>query len=256
MTAARLTGTAAAFLATALLVDAAAACTLTFGWAPNPPFEIEAAGGTAAGIDVELLTTATAAAGCSLAPRRLPHSQLPGAVERGEVDIELGVPAPDRPNHPSLTSAAYRRSEQILFLRRGETARLGGNGLAGLGPGPFRLGVTPAADYGAEFATLRRDPAFARRLVETANADAALDLLLAGTIDGFIEDGMVALAAIKRRGLGGRIELYSPAIRSEGVVFLFNRRTVAPPLVAAIDHALHQMLATGGYDRILARYLK
>ena len=247
------------FSAFALLAagsSAHAACTLALGWESFEPFQMKEADGKVSGIDVDLFTEAAKGADCTVTPKEVPWKRLLIDIEGGKMDAAMGASVTPERQAFAAFSAAYRKDEFVLFVRKGEIDKVGAAGVVAITGKPFKLGTVGGYEYGDAFDALRKDPAFAKQLEEAASTELNIRKLLQKRLDGFVENRFVGLAMAKKEGALDKLDIHPVPVSSDDVNFMFSKKSVPPAVVAAIDAALVKMKADGRYDAILSKYLK
>lgn len=246
--------TSLAFFLLAVSGAPAGACSLTMGWEAYEPFQMQS-GTTVTGLDVDLFQEVAKQAGCAVVPREVPWKRLLSDMEAGRMDAAIGASlTPDREAYARF-SKPYRQDEFVLFMRKGDTARLGKGGIAEASTNGARLGIVGGYEYGDAFKALQANPAFAKLLQEASETKLNLRKLLANRIDAFIENRFVGLALARQEGAFDKIEVHPVPVSSDAVHFMFGRKSVTEATALSFDAALEAMRNDGRYDKVVARYL-
>lgn len=245
-----------AVLASALAAGPAAACTLSLGWEPYEPFQFKDAAGTVTGIDVEVFEAVAKEAGCTVAKKEVPWKRLQQDIENGRMDAAMGLQNTPEREAFGVFSPAYRRDGMVLWVRKGELDKVGGDGLSAIKGKPFKLGIVAGYEYGTTYEALAADPAFAKQVDESASTELNLRKLANKRIDGFIENDFVTIAMARKEKLADGIEAHPVAVQAADAKFMFSKKSVDPKTVEAFNAALARLKASGAIDAILAKYLK
>lgn len=233
---------------------AAPDCHLTMGWDAWEPYHFEGEDGQLRGIEIELVQAIASHAGCTLSFQRGDWAGNLRALARGEIDL-LGSATltPEREAY-AVFSAPYRDESFRLFVRAGTISDPPETTLTDWLAVPNRLGLTQGYYYGEDINALQDDPAFADRLVELPHGDAGFDALLAGEVDGVLEDPYVATAVLRRRGLREDVQMHPMDLGSSSVRLMFSRVSVDPSVVQRFGASLEALQASGEIDALIARY--
>lgn len=239
---------------TGLPVRQANACSLSLGWEVFEPFQLQD-GDSAGGLDVTLFQEAAKEVGCSVTTQQVPWRRLLGDLEKGRTDAAMGATATPERETFAWFSEPYRDDEFVLFLRKGEAAKLGPKGIGAIADAGLRLGVVGGYEYGAAYDAAAENPAFAE-LVDAA-PDTRLNLrkLLINRIDAFIENRFVGLAVLRQENAVGKVDIHPTPVSTDPVVFMFSKASVSEDVVKRFNAALAAMKADGRFDAIAAQYL-
>ena len=111
----------------------------------------------------------------------------------------------------------------------------------------FRLGVVAGFVYAdSRVNAFIADPANRDRIVPVASEAQNLRNLLAGVIDGFLADRIVAATTAWRRHQGARIEEH-PLRFSTDIHFMLSRATQTPQMLARLDAAIDELSAAANF---------
>ncbi|KQQ36250.1 hypothetical protein ASF61_08715 [Duganella sp. Leaf126] len=112
-----------------------------------------------------------------------------------------------------------------------------------------RLGVVNNISYGAIVDTAVARGVFTR-LEVAQNHEANFRKLLAGRMDALVSSRAVGMAVLQRLGMQDKVKVIGPPIERTQAYLIFNRRTVAPQVVAAFDRALAAMRKDGTLQKL------
>jgi len=245
----RIAGLAA--VAAALLTQPAAACALRFAWTPWEPFHYRDRTGTMQGVDHDLVTEAMRRMGCSLTWEEVPRSRGQELLKEGRVDAVAGTSMTADRTEYALFSDRLRPGINVLFVRKGEAAAHGFTTLEELARSGFRLGVVLGSRYSQEYERLINDGSLADNLIPVGSSDLALQMLVRGRLDGFIEGRIVGRRLVRRENQTDAVEEHPMTIAAHDAFVMFSRRSVPPALVRRFNEALAEMEADGTLARIL-----
>lgn len=235
---------------------AQAACTLSLGWESYEPFQFKDGADAVTGLDVEIFQEVAKTIGCAVTTKEIPWKRLAGDLETGKMDAAMGLQSTPEREAIGAFSPAYRRDDMVLVVRKGELSKVGDNGLASLPGRAFRLGTAAGYEYGDLFDSLKKDPAFAKQIDESASTELNLRKLVGKRIDGLIENGFVVVAMARKEGVADAVEAHPVPVLSADALFMFSRKSVDPKTVAAFADGLNSLKASGRIDAIIAKYLK
>ncbi len=229
-------------------------CKLTMGWDPWAPYQYLTVNGQVEGLDVEIVRSAAAKAGCEVAFEQGDWSSLLSALRSGEIDLLTG--ATRTPSRESFArfSAPYRAESFVLYVRRDEADNYNATSLQTLLESGFTLGVTDGYIYGEQVSGLQQHPIFAEQFVDASIGELNYARLIDLEIDGFLEDPFVAATTLRRRGWGDEIQAHPLEISGGEVHMMFSRQSVEEDLVQAINASLQSMRGDGSYQAMLDKY--
>ena len=233
---------------------------LVSGWSAFPPYSyIETVQGIPhwQGLDVELLREIARRAGYSIDFTEIDWAQHVRAIETGERDLApQATRTPDRETF-AIFSVPYRRETMVLILRRGDSASLPAGTIAELIDAiretDLRLGIAPGVDYpSAEVSAFVTDPTNREQIVAIEERD-LLESLIAGVIDGYFSDRVVAATLIEAAGATEITEEH-PVMVDGDLHLMFSRASVPAEVVADFNSAIESVHADGTYRRLNAKY--
>jgi polar amino acid transport system substrate-binding protein len=118
----------------------------------------------------------------------------------------------------------------------------------------FRLGVIAGFVYADDRVNaFIADEAHRDQIVPVSNDAQNLQNLLAGVIDGFLADRIVAATTAWRRHEGARIEEH-PLRFSANIHFMLSRATQTPQMLARLNDAIDELRRSGELRRIADAY--
>lgn len=236
---------------------AAATCEKTLRWDDDPPFSMQTADGAVVGIDVEINRAALARLGCQIKLRKLPWARALKELELGRLDILPGAfRRPEREVYAHFSGPVLPPSRNILFMHAPALQRWPITQLLELQHSEFRLGAQINVVYGADYAQLMDDPAFAARVVQVANRNNLWRMVGKGRIDGVIADENTGAYEIQQLGLSERIKPTAVVVSSDAAEIAFSKRSIEPDFAQAYADALHELVVDGRYARIVQRYIQ
>lgn len=180
------------------------------------------------------------------------------ALSDGTADIAAGATTDEARSLYAYFSKAYRTETDVLILPRGASRRYPFETveqmLETFAKRKFRLGVVAGFVYADDHVNAFIADEVHRGQVVPASSDAEnLQNLLAGLIDGFLADRIVAATTAWRRNEGARIEEH-PLRFSSSIHFMLSRATQTPQTLARLDAAIDELRRTGEFRRIAALY--
>ncbi|MGD8378785.1 MAG: transporter substrate-binding domain-containing protein [Gammaproteobacteria bacterium] len=231
-----------------------ATCRITMGWDPWKPYEYEDEHGNLTGLDVDLVRAMAKAGGCTIVPVHDNWLNLIRKLQSGKLDMLPGATRTQARIKYAYFSNPYREETFLLYGAAEKKADFTADSLRKMLSAGFRLGVTEGYVYGDKVSRLQNDPRYAADFVTARVSGDNLDRLLAGKIDGFLEDPFVATAEIHAHDAGDRITAYPLKIHNGRVHLMFSQVSVTPQTIARFNRGLATIRADGTYDRIIARY--
>ncbi|HRQ63656.1 MAG TPA: transporter substrate-binding domain-containing protein [Xanthomonadaceae bacterium] len=224
------------------------------GWDPWEPYHFEDIDGSVRGIEVDMVQTIAAGAGCRVKFVRGDWATLLRQLRDGDVQILGSATATPEREEIAMFSAPYRDESFRLYVRADEAREYEGDSLAALIETGMRLGVTLGYVYSEEVTTLQDREDLQAQFVESPEAEFNFVALAEHHVDGVLEDPNVASAIIRRRGWQDQIEMHPIDLGSSEVSFMFSRASVDEELVERFNRSLAALRTSGEIDRIIARY--
>lgn len=231
---------------------AADACTLTMGWDPREPYQLESANGDVRGIDVEIVKAIVEDAGCTLLLEAGQRHALLDGLKHGRVDVLAGAIATTPGEAIAHFSVPYRESSTRLYIRKGEGEYLAASShfFEVLENGP-RVGLVQGYDYGKDISEQQIGGEFEDFFVGAVDARANLAALVEMDVDVVAEDPLVAAALLSRHGWQDRIELHPLDLGTNQVCLMFSRVSVDEALVKRLSQSIETLKSSGEIDAII-----
>lgn len=247
----RRTVLAALLLTASALPAAAEPCSVTMGWEPWEPYQVEMADGRLTGLDVDLVNAMGKAAGCTVTWTKAPWARQLSEIEQGRL---TGTPAASRTVEREVFgtySVPYRTEAVHLVFPRGATTL----GLKEVIAAGGKIGIVNGIAYGSEVGALLASPDTAAAFEAVSSDDLNLRKLAGGRIATMLADPYVATAKAKQLGLADRITVASRPVLADDIFLLFSRKGASAEVVEAFNRAIATIKADGTYDLILSRYM-
>ena len=252
MTARRTTLATLMALALLLLPSAVqAACTRRFAWTEWEPFHYRGIDGEMHGIDHALVGDAARRAGCTVLWVEMPRSRALPLLKDGRIDGIAGMSRTQEREVFALYAGPMRPGRNVLTVRRGDAATFPFTSLRELADSGFRLGIIGGAKYSQEYESLLASGALADNVVQVANTEGAVTMLLRGRIDGYIDGQIVARRQHARMEVSDRVEEHPMVISNTAAYLLLSRRSVDPAVAERFNTALRAMMADGSIERVM-----
>jgi polar amino acid transport system substrate-binding protein len=229
-------------------------CVLTMGWDPWEPYHYEDIDGTVRGMEVDLVQTIAAGAGCRIELQRGQWGQLLRGLMAGDIDVLGGATATAEREDFAHFSSPYREESFRLFVRSGELSTYAGDTLEDVLANGMRLGITQGYVYSDEVSGLQDNPDYANLFIESPEAGFSFVALNENAVDGVLEDAYVAAAILRRRGWQDDIQQHPLDLGSNAVSLMFSRASVDEEVVTRFNRSLAALKSNGELDRIIARY--
>ena len=234
--------------------------TLIGGWSAFPPYsDVELVRGQRrwTGFDVDLLAAIAKRAGYTIFADEIEWADLVRGIKLGTRDIAASATRTTEREKFALFSVPYRTETMVLVLPRGKGGTLPADTVAGLvaqfTKRKFRLGVEKGAAYPSKaIQAFLADPANSSQIHAMQEPD-LLPALLAGRIDGYLAERIVAAAEIDELGAAGVVEEH-PVMAHGDIYLMFSKASVSPQVVADFNRAIEEVRADPIYRRINEKY--
>jgi polar amino acid transport system substrate-binding protein len=235
--------------------------TLRGGWYPWDPYqyrEYQHSGAVLTGFDVEIERALARVLGVDLVLRPMAWEDHLAAVAAGTADIAAGATYSAERDRYAYFSKPYRQETEVLILPKGAGSRYHFTSVEGMlqafATQPFRLGVVAGFTYARpDVNAFVADPERQAQIVRVGDEAENLQNLLAGRIDGFIADRIVAATVAWRVRKSAAIEEY-PLIFSTNIHFMLSRASQTPAMLARLDEAIDQIKQSGEFQHIADSY--
>ncbi len=231
------------------------------GWFPLDPYQYrEYRRGTAVltGYDIEIERALGRILGVDIQLPEVVWEEHLAAVAAGKADLAAGATFSEERNRYAYFSKPYRQETDVLVLRRGAGARYRFNDVAQMLEAferqHFRLGVIAGFTYASDRVNAYiADPAHDATIVKVGDDTENLRNLLAGVIDGFIADRIVAATVAWRQQKAGEIEEY-PLYMTTPIHFMLSRASQSPAMLDRLNGAIDDIRRTGEIKHIADTY--
>lgn len=231
------------------------------GWYPWDPYQYrEFRRGTPVltGFDIEIERAIARIMGVELILPEMAWADHLAALAAGNADIAAGATYSDERNRYAYFSKPYRQETDVLVLLRGTGSRHRFTSVTQMldefAGQHFRLGVIAGFTYASEQVnTYIADPDHGDFIVKVGDDGENLENLLAGRIDGFIADRIVAATVAWRLGKSGEIEEH-PLRFSAAIHFMLSRVSQTPAVLDRLNGAIDEIKASGEFQRIADAY--
>lgn len=226
---------------------------LIVGWQPGEPFMYIDNTNNLSGLDIELVTSIMGSAGYKVEYVEAPWARQLNWIESGVIQIATdAMKTPERESY-AFFSDSYIRESYILFIRKGDASKFKFKSLKDIIGSSFRLGVMRESVYGDEYARLMKDPKFTEHVFDVATDEQNYKMVLAGRIDGFIQEYSRMAIDGKKTGIIEKVEPLL-VIEENNLHVMFSKKSTTPETVKLFNEGLKKMRADGTYQRIFEKY--
>lgn len=230
------------------------------GWSVFPPysdFKIVRGNPKWTGFDVELLRVIAKRAGYTIFTEEVEWADLVRGIELGTRDITAQATRTAAREKFALFSIPYRTETTVLVLPRGKSGALPADTAAALAEQlkkqKFRLGVEKGAAFPSrEIQAFLADPSNSGQILAMRQPD-LLPALLAGRIDGYLSERIVAAQAIDELGVATAVEEH-PVMAHGDIYLMFSKASVSPQVVADFNRAIEAVRDDPVYSRLNGKY--
>lgn len=230
------------------------------GWSVFPPYsDVENVRGTPAwkGFDVELLREIADRAGYTIIANGVEWAEHVGQIKTGERDVAAAATRTAERETFATFSVPYRSETMVLILPRSRSGSLPAGDAAELveqfKKKNFRLGVEEGAAYPSQAVrAFLSDPANSGQIAALPE-HRLLPALLAGQIDGYLSDRIVAAFNIAELNAPAKVEEH-PVLVNGDIHLMFSKVTVPPAVVADFNRAIEEIREAPVYRRLNEKY--
>jgi len=216
-----------------------------------PPYEMEE-GGVPRGLTIETIDAAAALMGIHPVYRKVPWTRALRMMEEGSSDAVMGANrTPEREKFLDYTGVPVSHETVSLFEARGKALCYDGN-LESLKP--YRLAIVRGFSISEGFDRAMRGGLLT--VEENNHAEMCLEKLIGGRIDGFVNDRLVTLTTLKKRGESYAVVERLPPIQIHPGYVAFSKKRRLGELAPAWDDAMRRLIKDGSLDRLVARYVR
>ena len=230
------------------------ACTLIMGWDPWEPYQFANVDGNVNGLDVELVKIIVENAGCTLEFNQDNWSSLLAKIQNGEIHLLAGATQTESRDEFAWFMDPYREESFVLYVRADEKNDYPEENLQALLERGGQIGVTQDYIYGDEVSALQDSPDFAEQFIGVPISELNYSKLADLEIDGFLEDPFVAVAILRRKGLGKQIVAHDIEIHTGMVHLMLSKASVNETMFGHLNNSLAEMKESGKLDEILEKY--
>jgi polar amino acid transport system substrate-binding protein len=229
-----------------------AACEMSVGWEPWPPYQLLDESGDVSGVDGDLVSAIMSEMGCTVTWVEASWNQQLQSVESGSLDAAIGASRTPEREVWGLFSEAYRQSANNLVVTTdlaGQHASLE----AFLEDGKI-LGVMLEYHYGDDVMALIGQQEYHSQIQETTANEANMKMLARGRLDGILMDKFVASTMRREMGVDDKVSSASIEVSADPIHMLFSKVSVSAETVGEFNGVLARLQADGTIQAILDKY--
>lgn len=250
---------------------------IRFGWSEFPPFTQKAADSEdeVSGIDVDLFNLLAVDVGCEVefvqykqkSTRDNVWERMIADLKAGKIDVLSSVSKTDERNKFAHFHIPYIQDTNALFMKKDDIKKYS-HGAEKINsfmdllkiPG-FKLGVVSGIYNGNEFELAKKNPKFAKIVMEYPDDREIFKAIRNGKINGFLEDIIYTNFKIEDSDLKDVIDIFPMRISNEGIYFAFSRKSFEgrKKIVRDFDSSLKKFIknkyGNDAFEEILMRYL-
>ena len=231
-------------------------CKFVVGWEPWEPYQMKDASGNVVGFDMEFVAGVAKHAGCTVDAQELTWARIIEGIKNGTIDMTGGASLTEERKEFARFSDAYRKEKMTLFIRKGEGDKFKLSTLEDVLALGMRIGVTADYEYGDLYAKLMEKPEFKALVDTSASAEISVKKLLANRIDGYMDDELVGIAAAKKNNAMDKIEANPVEVTASDIHILTSKKSVSEEMLAKINQAIKDYVASAEYQALLDKYFK
>ena len=236
--------------------EQSAQCRLTYGWDLVKPYQYFDHNNRVIGFQVDLVRAIFKEMGCQLSFQNGDWAQLMEELKQGKVDFMADMTVTSERESFGYFSDTYRKETYALYVRKEDHAKYTGKTITELLKSGFRLGLTKGFLYSEEIEKLRNNSNFNTNFPIEEQNIANYYLLKKGSIDGFLEDSMVAGFTLRDASLTDLIKALPLEYHRGDTSFLFSKMSVSKETVAAFNQALKRVKESEEYKKKWLKDLK
>lgn len=229
-----------------------ASCKLRLAATDMPPYQAARPDGPPTGIDIDLINEIGRRMPCAIEWIAVPRARAMVLVQEGKVDAVPGVARTAEREAFGLFSQPLRQGRNALIVRKGSSADYPLDSLTALAASNFRLGATAGTKYSQEFENLLNSGALVDNLVIVQNGESAMNMLLRGRIDGFLDGYRIAMARAEQMGRADAVEAHPMHISEHQAYVIFSSAAnIDPAVITRFNAVLLGMQMDGTVERIV-----
>lgn len=238
---------------------------LTIGWFDLDPYYtiIKSEGGMErlAGLDAELVKAIAKAAGYKANYTFIQWGDQIQNLKFGRQHFAAAATFTEERSKFVYFSDPYRREENSFYTRKGDGYKFSfssGNMkefVESLKKSKAKIALLDGMVFAsAEINKFIADPKNKEYLVPTKNVYESIDLLLKGSVDGFLDDRIVSSTAIWKTSNSSKIEEVYLGI-GVPIHLMLSKKAVPENVVKEINSAIKTIKSDGTYSRVVSEYL-
>lgn len=238
---------------------------LSIGWVAFDPYYIliKSEGGLErlAGLDAELVRAITKAAGYKADYKFIAWGTQVQNLRDGEQHFAAAATYTAEREKFVYFSDAYRREENSFYTRKGYGYQFSfKNGdmqgfKESIKKNKSKIAVLDGMVFASpEINKFVNNPENKKYLVPTKDVYESIDLLLRGTVDGFLDDRVLSSTAIWRTKNSDKIEEVYLGIGTP-IHLMFSKKAISPSVVKEINTAIKSIKSDGTYAKVVSEYL-
>jgi polar amino acid transport system substrate-binding protein len=225
-------------------------CHLIFGWDMVKPLQYFNESGQVVGLQIELTEAILQQLGCQVSYKQSEWAGLISMIKSGQIDFMADATiTPERKKY-GIFSDSYRKETYTLYVQKEEYSNYLDKNLKQLFEQKFKLGVTNGFIYSDELEKMKQSKKYQDNFVYANSNFKNYALLNANTIDGFIEDSLVAGYTLRKNLLQDKIIALPGELYRRDISYMFSKATVSPELVERFNRVLAKVKNTETYKHI------
>lgn len=223
----------------------------------RPPFQFRNENNQPAGMDIELLQAILEQAGIEAKYLLYPWKRALHQLKSGRVDLVMGAgKTAERQQYAYYSKEVFQLGYNALFMHKKHTGSGYIESLSELTQTSFKIGFELGTSYSDEFDSLSKNNSFVKNLFSVEDETEAVKLTLAGRLDGFLSNELVANQILALVDDSEEIELLFRLYAEEQAksFLIFSKASVEPETVQRIDDAMKELYEKNGFAAIYERY--
>ena len=231
-------------------------CQLTFGWDLVKPYQYLDKNNKVAGFQIELVEAIMKELGCEINYVNDEWNQLVEKLKVGEIDFMADMTVTEERKKYGTFSEGYRLESYTLYVRKADYNKYRAMSFTNMLRQGFKLGLTKGYVYNQMLENRRHSEEYAGQFSYVGNNSENYERLVAGEIDGFLEDSMVAGYTLRLKNIHSLVKGMPLEFYTGEISFLFSNKTVDLETIKKFNHAMETVKQSDEYKKTWLRELR
>lgn len=226
---------------------------LTVAWEQWEPFAYKDQHSNLVGLNVEIIKTIFEPQGFTVEFIEMPWARALSFFKHGKIDLLHSVMKTVEREQFARFSAPYQKETYLLYVPKDKATSYAITQLKDIAEQFLYIGVQRNYLYGEEYDRLIKLPEFKKHIEEVTTNQQNHEKLLAGRIDGFIQEASRVTTMGKSSGISEKVTPIF-TVDTNKLHMVFSKASTSNELVENFNEGLQRIMADGTYQKLFKKY--